>query len=412
MTNRFLSPLSAILLHGSLVGAAMAASYPVPSDDTAVIGSIDYAETKAHQTLLDIARAHGLGLSEVATANPEVDPWLPKEGQRIVLPKQFILPDGPREGIVINLPEMRLYYYPPARAGVPREVLTFPIAIGAEERAMPLMNTTITEKKERPAWVVPESIRAEHAARGEPLPKVVPPGPDNPLGEYSMRLGGGTYLIHGTNKPYSVGMRVSHGCLRMYPEDIERLFPLVQVGTPVRVVNQDFKVGWAGDGLYVEAHPPMAESQVSGGGSSLTPLVKALVGSTAAPLGEPVWKRATEIAEARSGIPTRAISASSLGTHAAGQPVVKAPGREWMVQVGAFSRTQAVDDLKAKLTALNLPVVLEAVRPQGPCRILVGPYRDFHQAEEINAQIKTLFDLSSFLLPTELGSNPQSCLGA
>ncbi|MEW5757707.1 MAG: L,D-transpeptidase family protein [Pseudomonadota bacterium] len=412
MNHQGLLGFIAILLHTWLAGAAAATTFPLPSDDIVVVGELDYVEVKAHETLLDIARAHGLGLNELAAANPRVDPWLPKEGQRIVVPKQFILPEGPREGIVINLPEMRLYYYPPARPGAPREVMTFPLGIGAEERSLPLMNTTVSEKKERPAWVVPESIRAEHAARGEPLPKVVPPGPDNPLGEYSMRLGGTSYLIHGTNKPFSVGMRVSHGCLRMYPEDIARLYPLVPVGTPVRVVDQPFKVGWADDGLYIEAHPPMVESHATGARNRLTPLITAMIGSATSSLSESVWSLATSIAEVRSGVPTRAMAGGRIVSQGSMQPIIKPKGTEWMVQVGAFTQTQAVNNVKAKLMELNLPVVLESVRPRGPCRILVGPYQNRRQAEEISARIKSTFDLSSFLRTTESDRNPPSCVGA
>jgi L,D-transpeptidase ErfK/SrfK len=191
--------------------------------------------------------------------NPDIDRWIPGEGTLITIPSHYVLPRAQRKGVVLNLPEMRMYYFPPKKAGEPAQVQTYPISIGRRDWATPLGMTTITSKKKDPSWRPPESIRREHAEKGDPLPRVVPAGPDNPLGAYAMRLGMPSYLIHGTNKPLGVGMRVSHGCIRMLPEDIEHLFSQLPVGTPVNIVNQPVKAGWYGGKLYLEVHPPLEE---------------------------------------------------------------------------------------------------------------------------------------------------------
>ncbi len=179
-------------------------------------------------------------------ANPGVDPWSPA-GRRLTIPSLYILPDAPRVGVVLNLAERRLYYFPPGG----KSVQTYPIGIGAIGFTTPLSTTRVVRKEPNPTWVPPPSIRAE-----EPdLPAVVGPGPENPLGDYALRLGWNNYLIHGTNKPDGVGRNVSHGCIHLYPEDIERLFNAVAVGTPVRAIEQPAAAAWIGIGLYVEAHP-------------------------------------------------------------------------------------------------------------------------------------------------------------
>lgn len=209
------------------------------------------------EDLLDIARRFDLGQNEIIRLNPQVDRWLPETGAHIQLQSERLLPNAPRSGLVLNLPEFRLYYFPEANHSAATTVITHPISIGRQDWETPLGQTSIIAKKENPTWTPPESIKQEHAEKGDPLPDVIPAGPDNPLGLYAMRLGIPGYLIHSTNKPYGVGMRVSHGCIRMYPEDIETLFPVVKVGTPVTIVNQAVKVGWSGNSLYIEVHPPL-----------------------------------------------------------------------------------------------------------------------------------------------------------
>jgi L,D-transpeptidase ErfK/SrfK len=245
-------------------------SYSLPENQQdSVIGN-PYGEntltTAAEQdTLLDIARRFDLGQNEIMWANPKVDRWLPREGTKVLVAKNRILPHTPREGLVLNLPEYRLYYYPSTENedDQPTHVLTYPISIGRQDWDTPLGVTEIIEKKENPTWTPAESINKEHAAQGEILPNVVPAGADNPLGLFALRLGLPGYLIHSTNKPFGVGMRVSHGCIRMYPEDIEKLFPEIEVGTPVYIVNQPLKVGWLNNSLYIEIYPVLEGEQLS-----------------------------------------------------------------------------------------------------------------------------------------------------
>lgn len=238
---------------------ASAATFALAYEQFDLVGYEQTVAADYDDTLLDIARRNGIGQEEILLANPGVDRWLPGEGAEVVIPSRYVLPDTPREGLVLNLPEMRLYYFPEPAEGETREVQTFPVSIGRMDWGTPLGATTVVRKQEDPPWYPPESIRKEHAEQGDPLPRMVPPGPDNPLGRHAIRLGIPGYLIHGTNKAFGVGMRVSHGCVRMLPEDIESLFPQVERGTPVYIINQPVKAGWYGGKLYLEVHPPLEE---------------------------------------------------------------------------------------------------------------------------------------------------------
>jgi L,D-transpeptidase ErfK/SrfK len=236
--------------------------FEIDPDHDDVIGTVQVTVAAAEDTLPDIARRFNVGYEEIVRANPGVDPWLPGAGREIVVPSQFVLPNAPREGIVINLAAMRLFYFPPkivdgkkvARApGEKQVVYTHPIGVGKVGWRTPEGTTKVTLKQKDPTWRPSAAVRREHAENGDPIPAVVPPGPDNPLGKYKFNLGWPSYLIHGTNKPYGVGLRSSHGCIRLYPEDIEKLFGMVTVGTPVRVVNQPYVFGWHEGQLFVQA---------------------------------------------------------------------------------------------------------------------------------------------------------------
>jgi len=238
--------------------------YPLPKNDDPVVGGDQTVTTVYEDTLYDLARKFSLGSEELIRVNPGVDPWIPGADKTLVVPNTHILPPGPREGIVVNLPEHRLYYYPKPKRGETPQVVTYPVSIGKMDWRTPLGLTHVIQKIKNPVWYPPESVRKEHAAAGDPLPPKVPSGPDNPLGLFAMRLaaGNGTYLIHGTNNPIAVGLAVTHGCIRMYPNDVEALFPLVPVGTPVRLINEPLKVVWVDGELLLEAHPPVdAEGQ-------------------------------------------------------------------------------------------------------------------------------------------------------
>jgi len=227
-----------------------------------VVGEPQITHVQGEDTLSDIARRFNLGYEEIVRANPGVDPWLPGAGQAIVLPTQFVLPDAPREGVVVNLAQLRVYYFPKRKQGETLQtVITHPIGIGKVGWSTPVGTTKVTAKQKNPAWIPPASVRKEHAEAGDPLPPRVPPGPDNPLGAYKMTLGWPSYLMHGTNKPYGVGMRSSHGCIRFYPEDIDQLFGVIGIGTKVTIVNQPFVFGWHGDAMYAQAFPVMEDDK-------------------------------------------------------------------------------------------------------------------------------------------------------
>jgi L,D-transpeptidase ErfK/SrfK len=226
-----------------------------------VVGQVQVTFTSREDTLPDIARRFNVGYEEIVRANPGVDPWLPGANREIVVPTQFVLPNAPRKGIVINVAALRVFYFPPAKPGEKQVVYTHPIGIGKVGWSTPEGTTKVVSKQKDPIWRPTASIRAEHKENGEDLPAVVPAGPDNPLGRYKFTLGWPSYLIHGTNKPYGVGLRSSHGCIRLYPEDVEKLFAMVGPGTSVTVVNQPFVFGWHEGQLYLQAYTVLEDDK-------------------------------------------------------------------------------------------------------------------------------------------------------
>lgn len=244
-----------------LSSVASARIYPIIDD---VIGELALTATVRNDTIADIARTYSQGYNEMRLANPTVDPWLTGEDTEVVIPSQYVLPAAPRVGIVINVAEMRIYHYRARGKGQALEVATYPVSIGRQNWSTPHGATSVVSKVKDPTWTPPESIRREHAAEGDFLPAVVPAGPKNPLGAYALRLGMSGYLIHGTDKPYGIGMRVTHGCMRLYPKDIETVYHTVPVGTVVRIVNQPYKVGLLKGQLLLEVHPALEEDISAG----------------------------------------------------------------------------------------------------------------------------------------------------
>lgn len=230
-------------------------TFTLPPNGGRLIGRVRYVTARQKDTLYDIARRHDVGYWDIRLANPDVDVWLPGAGTRVRIPTQYILPDTPHEGIVVNVPETRIYYYPPRKAGQAQQVITHPCGLGRQNWRTPLGVAKVVDKIPNPTWYPPASIRAEHAKEGDPLPAKVPPGPDNPLGKFALILNLPGYLIHGTIKPDGVGARVSHGCIRLYPEDIKALFAQVPRQTPVRIINQPYKAAWHEGRLFLEAQP-------------------------------------------------------------------------------------------------------------------------------------------------------------
>lgn len=295
-------------------GQSVALELPLPPEGEDVVGQIRVIKAKYEDTFAAIAETNDLGYSELVAANPGVDPWLPGEGTDIILPTRFILPPGPREGIVINIAEYRLYYYP-AGGSV---VHTYPLGIGREGWGSPVGSTRISAMTANPAWYPPKSIREEHAADGDPLPTVVPPGPDNPLGPYKMSLAIPGYLIHGSNKKFGIGMRVSHGCFRMLNHNVLELAGLVKVGTSVRIIDEPYKFGVSEGKIYLEAHTPLQDED-----KHMTLMDKhAVVVNTllkrdeAAGVLQLDWEMVREIIAGEDGLPIQiAEQAQALANH-------------------------------------------------------------------------------------------------
>ena len=244
-----------------VAGPAVALEFPLPPPGEDVVGEVQVIKGKYEDSFADLGNKYELGYSEMIAANPGVDAWLPVKKNLdgtivdtdIVLPTQFILPPGKREGIVINLAEYRLYYFPKDQ----NKVYTFPLGIGREGWGSPLGQTKITAKTPNPTWTPPASIKAEHARNGDPLPNVVPAGPDNPLGPFKFTLGMPGYLIHGSNAKFGIGTGTSHGCFRMLNQNVLEMSRMVPVGTPVRIINEPYKIGVSGGKVFLEVHEPL-----------------------------------------------------------------------------------------------------------------------------------------------------------
>lgn len=275
-----------------------AKTYPLPPEGNNVVGEIFAIKARGGETVSSIARRYNVGLDDIRNANPHIRSRYVPGGTKVVVPALYILPDKPWRGVIVNLPEKRMYYFPPGR----RVVETYPVGIGrlGDETSTPLMSTQIIEKKANPEWRPPESVKAEAAANGIMLPDVMPPGPKNPLGDYMMRLGAPSYLIHGTNRPSGVGSRVSSGCIRMFPEDVEQLFSKVNVGTPVKIIHQAYRAGWGNNVLYFEAHEPLEEHAFN---YTRRTVMEAIADELTRPPYDIDWQKARRVARARNGIP-------------------------------------------------------------------------------------------------------------
>lgn len=286
----------------------------VPLPDYPIGARIATGEMKSYvvgeeDTLLDIARHFGVGFVEMRAANPGVDPWTPVPGQKVIIPSFHILPRARQEGVVVNLAEMRLYYFKNPGG----EPYTFPIGVGREGLETPTGTTTILRKVAGPSWFPTERMRTEKPG----LPESVPAGPSNPLGTHALYLGWPTFLIHGSNKPWAIGRRVSSGCMRMYPEDIVEMYNMVPAGTKVTVVDQPILVGWVNSGLYLEAHPSKTQSNdievsgthdVEGLSSGLKRVITEAAGDAA---GSIDWQTVEKVVRDRAGYPVLIASAKN-----------------------------------------------------------------------------------------------------
>ncbi len=348
-----------------------------------VVGSLFYLPLQDGDTYSDVARHYGLGYQEIAGANPGADPWVPKEGSTVWVPAQFVLPRAPRTGIVINLAAMRLFHFPAAAGG--SEVVTYPVGIGREDRSTPTGPLSVVRKKERPIWYPTESIRNDHLRKGDPLPVAVRPGPDNPLGDFALYLSKPSYLIHGTNKPYSIGWRASNGCIRLYPENIEQLFPAVSVREPVLVVNQPYLVGWRDGLVYLQAHRPQEELNTAQLQKRVRSELKSLEAGHAHSLD---WARIERVlAEARGIAVPISAKAPAIDAFLAqarllrrpqrffGAPVppVADPGR-WSVLVDETVTASVAARLVAFLNHQGPPIPARVEENGDRYRVIAGPY--------------------------------------
>ncbi len=353
-----------------------------------------------------MARHFGLGVNAVRAANPGVDVWVPKAGERIVLPLSFILPDAPRKGIVVNLAAMRLFQF--KENGMTLSVTTYPIGIGTDERPTPTGRMKVARKAARPTWIVPPSIAEDHRKKGDILPAKVPPGPDNPLGEYALYLSKPGYLIHGTNKPASIGLTATNGCLRLYPENAKTLFDETPVKTPVLIVNQRYLIGLRNGVLYLEAHAP-ADAADAFELEKLYKKLRAIEKKAARRLD---WKKVKEIQAEARGIPVpilellpdsaREVARPMEITHPAtliGKPEIPALNlHAWYVLAA---------DVRDQVEAQRIAAIINHQGPQIPARVfeksnyyrvIAGPFDDGGKAKEAAKRLKIDLEIDGIVI--------------
>lgn len=372
-----------------------------------VIGHLAVIRLKRGDTLPDIARHFSLGINTVRAANPGADVWVPEAGKRIVLPLSFILPEARRKGIVINLPAMRLFYF--KRDGNLQAVSTYPVGVGTAERPTPVGKMYVTHKKLRPTWYVPTSIAADHRKKGDPLPAKVPPGPLNPLGEHALYLSKSGYLVHGTNKPASIGLRATNGCIRLYPEDIKRLFDATPVKTPVKIVNQPYLAGQRDGMVYLEAHTPFEDS-----GDAELKKVYAKLTKIERKSGHTIdWYKVKKVVAEARGIPV-IVSAIGPGGETAVTEVIRLrnPAKLYGQPQVPELRTDAWYVLAAithdKVDARRLAAIINHQGPQIPARVLsksssrhrvlAGPFNNKGEAKDAVKRMKIDLEIDGILV--------------
>lgn len=389
MRNSILNILTG-LLAASLSLPASATTFELNDDSTRVIGHNLIVYSKHEDTLLDIGRHFDLGYSDIVDANPNLDPWIPGEDKPVVVPTRFILPNEPHKGIVINLAEMRLYYYPKHAKNKPQQVITHPIGIGREGWATPLGKAKIIQKKKDPTWTPPASIHAEHIEKGDPLPKVVPAGPDNPLGAYAMRLSIPGYLLHGTNRPFGVGLRVSHGCIRLYPEDIKHLFGITALNTPVDIIYKPYKAALMNGKMYLEAHKPQNDIDEFEG-NNMTPMVAAIIATKEDFLDDESWPFAEHVVREQRGI-VRELHHKKVDV---------VPDL-WFLHAGLKKGTH--QKMQQAITALKMDDKFWPIRSGAIEELLVGPFESKQAADEAGEALSNVANIPVWTvqLPAEV----------
>jgi L,D-transpeptidase ErfK/SrfK len=364
-----------------------AATFEIDEEGQRVIGHNMIVYTRAEDTLLDIARRFDLGYQDMAEANPDVDMWLPGEGTKVVLPTQYILPEVKQDGIVINIAELRLYYFLPKDKSGKRQVVTHPIGIGREGWATPLGRAKITQKVKDPSWTPPESIRQEHLEKGDPLPKVVPPGPENPLGAYAMRLSMPGYLMHGTDKPYGVGLRVSHGCIRLYPEDIEHMFYATPSSTAVNIIYQPQKAALEAGQLWLESHQTHSDIDHRRS-NNMTPMVEAILKTQNFLPTDEEWPSVEQAVREHTG---RVLPIS--------QTEQDWVNDVWFLHAGL--NLKVVERVRAAVTSLELDDLFLPTQHGAIEETLIGPFNAREDAELMAKEIEAVAGESLWLVQVD-----------
>ncbi len=371
-----------------------------------VIGRLAFISLEKGDTLPDIARHFSLGINGVSAANPGVDIWVPEAGERIMLPLIFILPDAPRKGIVINLAAMRLFQFKGDSESM--AVLTYPVGVGTEERPSPTGQMYVERKVTRPTWHVPASIAQDHRKKGDPLPATVLPGPQNPLGEYALYLSKSSYLIHGTNKPASIGLRATNGCIRLYPEDVKKLYENTPVKTPVCIVNQPYLIGQRNGVVYMEVHAPQEDLDAVEFDKIYTKLrnIEKESGRTLD------WSKVKKVLAEARGIPVPIFEIrQGSGKGVAETIEVKHPGelygRPEIPELKTDAWSVLAADVRDEIDAVRLAAIINHQGPQIPARVLsknvnyrviAGPFNDIKEAKDATKRLKIDLEIDGILI--------------
>jgi len=371
-----------------------------------VIGRLAVIRLEKGDTLPDIARHFSLGINAISAANPGVDVWVPKAGERVLLPLSFILPDVPRKGIVINLAAMRLFQF--KGEGESRAVSTYPLGVGTLERPSPIGQMYVARKATRPTWHVPASIAKDHLKKGDPLPAKVLPGPQNPLGEYALYLSKLTYLIHGTNKPASIGLRATNGCIRLYPEDVKKLYENTPVKTPVSIVNQPYLLGQCNGVVYMEVHAP-PEDLDAAEFDKIYMKLRNIEKESGRKLD---WSRVKEVLAEARGIPVPIFEIRQGGERGTVKTVeVKHPeklyGKPEVPELQMEAWYVLAADLRDEMEALRISAMINHQGPQIPARVvsksdsyrvMAGPFNDMGEAKDAAKRLKIDLEIDGILI--------------
>jgi L,D-transpeptidase ErfK/SrfK len=379
--------------------------FPVAKGED-VIGRLAVIKLEKGDTLPDIARHFSLGINAISEANPGVDIWVPEAGERVLLPLSFILPDAPRKGVVINLATMRLFQYRENSKSL--VVTTYPVGVGAEDRPSPMGQMYVARKAVRPTWHVPASIAADHRKKGDILPAEVPPGPDNPLGEYALYLSRSGYLMHGTNKPSSIGLRATNGCIRLYPEDVKKFYGETPVKTPVLIVNQPYLLGQRNGVVYLEAHvPPEGLDAVDF--DTVYAKLKKIEKDSGRSLD---WSKIKEVRSAARGIPVPVFELRQPGENELADPIrVEHPDTLYGIPEIPELRLNAwyvlAADVREQIDAQKIANIINHLGPHIPARILsrengyrviAGPFDNGSEAKTAVKRLKLELELDAIVI--------------